>query len=287
MPLEANGPNAEQIKYWNETAGPKWVALQGFIDQQIRPLGRLTMERAGVAPGERVLDVGCGCGDTTVELARRVGPQGTVLGLDISTAMLERAREAARGAAVSNARFENADAQTVALPRAAFDVLYSRFGVMFFTDPPRAFANLRAALSPGARLAFVCWRALPENPWMMIPLMAAVQHLQLGPPPAPDAPGPFAFADAERVRGILAAAGFAGIAFEQVDETLTVGGKTSLEETVDFLLQMGPTGAALRQEGPEKRDQVAAAVRDAVRPYHGPEGLRMASSAWIVTARNR
>ena len=220
--IASAGPNAQQIQYWNDT-GPRWVAQQNVIDDQIRQLGRLAMDRSTVQPGERVLDVGCGCGDTTVELAGRVAPGGTVTGIDISAPMLERARERARtqGAA---ARFELADAQTHAFAPAIVDVIFSRFGVMFFTDPTAAFANLRRALTPGGRLAFVCWQALPDNPWMFVPLGAALQYLPTPPLPGPDAPGPFSFADPGRVRTILAGAGFRDVAFEDVREVLTLVG---------------------------------------------------------------
>src|SRR5947199_350388 len=201
--LEPAGPNAEQIKYWNETAGPKWIAFQRLLDAQLEPLGRRTMDAAGSVGGERVLDVGCGCGDTTLELGRRVGPEGRVLGVDVSGGMVARAAEAAREARLRNVGFENADAQTHRFARGEFDVLYSRFGVMFFADAAAAFTNLRSALGPGGRLAFICWQALRENPWLAVPLAAAARHLTLPPPPAPDAPGPFSLGDPERVRGIL------------------------------------------------------------------------------------
>src|SRR5881628_2723223 len=161
------------------------------------------MERARIGAGERVIDIGCGCGDTTIALARRVGPAGLVLGIDVSAPMLARAADAAREAGVAHVRFEHADAQTHRFPAQAFDVLYSRFGVMFFSDPAAAFGNLRTALRPGGRLGFVCWQAVPENPWIAVPLEAAAQHMALPPPPAPGAPGPFSFADPERVRRIL------------------------------------------------------------------------------------
>lgn len=283
--LEPTGPNAEQIQYWNELAGPKWVALQELIDDQIRPLGVRAMDRAAISRGERVLDVGCGCGDTALEIARRVGPTGAVLGVDISTMMLERARQAAHDAGIAHAQFQNADAQTHAIPPESFDVLYSRFGVMFFIDSDAAFANLRSALRLGGRLAFVCWQGVQHNPWMLVPLMAALQHIPPPPLPAPDAPGPFAFADAERVRGILSRAGFVDIAFEELQETLTVGGGRDLDQTVEFLLQMGPAARALRDVGTELRTVVAGAVREALVPYDTPNGVRMASASWIVTAR--
>ncbi len=283
--LAASGPNAEQFQYWNEAGGEKWVALHRLIDAQIAPLGRATMDRAGIAAGERVLDVACGCGETTLEIAQRVGPAGTVLGVDISAVMLDRARQIARESGVQQVRFEQADAQTHALPAQAFDVLFSRFGVMFFADPDAAFRNLRSALRPGGRLAFVCWQSLPENPWMFVPIMALAQHIQLPPPPAPDAPGPFSFADAQRVRGILSRAGFADVALEELRTTLNVGGGGDLDQAVDFLLQTGPAARVLREAGAQVSSQVTGAIREALVPYVTPNGVQMGGAAWIVTAR--
>lgn len=282
--LDYAGPNAQQIEYWNDQAGPKWVALQTLIDEQIGPLGRRAMDRAAIVPGERILDVGCGCGHTTLELARRTRATGAVTGIDISSVMLERARVLARDVALGAVDFVEADAQTHAFS-SDYDLLFSRFGVMFFTDPDAAFTNLRTALGPGGRLVFVCWRALPENPWMFVPLGAAMQHI---PPPSmldPNAPGPFSFADPERVRGILSRAGFSAVTVEPLDETLTVGGGADLDRTVDFLLQMGPTAAALREAGVATSSLVANAVREALRPFETAAGIRMGSASWIVTAR--
>jgi SAM-dependent methyltransferase len=283
--LNVAGPNAEQIKYWNETAGPKWVALQKLIDDQIRPLGRRAMDHAALLPGERVLDVGCGCGETTIELARRLAPGGSALGIDLSAVMLERARQSARQHGVA-AQFEQADAQTHAFIPASVDVLFSRFGVMFFADPTAAFANLRRALRPGGRLAFVCWQSVTENPWMLVPLGAALQFLPPPTLPGPEAPGPFAFADPDRVRRILTGAGFREPELEPVNETLRIGGDGGLDTTVDFLLQMGPTAVALRESAdPTLLPRVSAAVRTALEPYVTADGVRMSSASWIVTAR--
>lgn len=290
MSLTPSGPNAEQISYWNEQSGPKWVALEEMLDAQLEPLGRLAMERAGVAARERVLDVGCGCGQTCLQLAARVGPAGSVLGVDISSPMLERARERTRQAGLDHVRFENADAQTADLGEQGFDLAFSRLGVMFFAEPRAAFANLRRALAPGGRLAFVCWQALEHNPWMRVPVTAAARHLPLPPRPEPGAPGPFAFADAERVRGILEDAGFEEFAFEPHERELLVGGGGSLEHAVDFLLQMGPTAAALRAAGAlaeSRRAAVFDAVREAIAPYAVEGGVRMPSTSWIVTALAR
>jgi SAM-dependent methyltransferase len=286
--LPAAGPNAEQIQYWNEQVGPKWVQMQSFLDAQIGPLGEIAIQRANFAAGDRVLDIGCGCGNTSLSMARHVGPQGSVMGIDISTPMLERAEQAAREAGIGNARFENADAQTHRFAPASFDVAFSRFGVMFFADPTAAFANLRSALTARGRLAFVCWRTLPENPWMFVPMGAALQHMTPPPLPPPDAPGPFAFADSDRVRGILERAGFAQVGFEKIDETLSIAGDGGVDLAAEFLVQMGPTGRMLREANDAALiARVTGAVREALRPYATASGVRMPSAAWVVTAVNR
>ena len=283
--LPSTGPNAEQITYWNETAAPKWIANEQMLDAQIRPLGRAAMDRAAIASGDRVIDVGCGCGETSIELASRVGASGSVIGIDIATPMLERARERVREAGIANVRFENADAETHALPAEAFDVVFSRFGVMFFSDPTRAFANLLQSLRPGGRLAFVCWQALDKNPWMGIPTAAASAVIPFPPKPPGDAPpGPFGLADPQRIRRTVEGAGFRDLAIEPIDTVLDVG-DGDLDGTIDFLVQMGPTGTALRNAGPDAQPRVVAAVKEAVARYHTERGLRMGGAVWIVSAR--
>jgi hypothetical protein len=157
---------------------------------------------------------------------------------------------------------------------------------MFFADPAVAFANLRTALRPGGRLAFVCWQGIEDNPWMLVPMVAALQHLP--PPPIldPGAPGPFAFADPARVEGILTTAGFGDVTLDALHETLTVGGTGNLDAAVAFVLQLGPTSRALQDADPALRAVVATAVHDALAPYHTDGGVRMTSGAWLVTARN-
>jgi SAM-dependent methyltransferase len=281
----AAGPNARQIDYWNQTAGPTWVRHEARLDLQLEPFGAAAMDAAALEGGETVLDVGCGCGTTTLELARRVGPSGRVLGIDISAVMLERAAARARAAARPNARFERADAQTHPFAPASLDVVYSRFGVMFFADPGAAFANLRRALRPGGRLAFVCWQRPSENPWFLLPAMAAMRHLTIEVPTDPRAPGPFAFGEADWVREALAAGGFAEPAIEPLQRDLTVGGEGDLAAAVDFMLEMGPVGAAFREASDDTRRAVTTAVRAALAPYATAAGVRMASAAWVVTAR--
>jgi SAM-dependent methyltransferase len=279
--------NVEMIRYWNESAGPTWVANQERLDAQIAPLGARMLARAGLAAGERVLDVGCGCGETTLEAARAVGDAGRVAAVDISEVMLARARERAEAAGLAHRiDWRRADAQTARFEDARWDAVVSRFGVMFFEDPVAAFANLARALRPDGRLAFVCWQAREKNPWMMAPAMAAAKHIPFGPPPAPDAPGPFAFGDADRVRGILARAGFVDVETEAVDGPLRLAGET-LEETVALFLQIGPVGAALREANPteDQRARVVDAVRGAIEGFRTPRGFEAPAGAWIFRGR--
>jgi SAM-dependent methyltransferase len=209
-----------------------------------------------------------------------------VLGLDLSTPMLARARERAAAAGLANTVLELGDAQVYAFEPGAWDVVFSRFGVMFFADPAAAFANLRAALRPDGRLAFVCWRALDENPWVRIPMLALAQQLPAPVPLDPHAPGPFAFADAARVRGILAAAGWSAIEIERADLELTIPGAT-VREATDFLLKVGPTGRAVREAGIRELAPLAKQLEAALAPHATRAGVRMQGSVWVVTARSR
>lgn len=284
--LGTDGPNAQQIEYWNEASGRRWVEMGEVLDAQIAPLGEAAMDRAQLASGQRVLDIGCGCGQTTLTLANRVGDRGSVLGVDISAPMLERAAERAREENVANARFDRADAQTFDFGDGEFDLLFSRFGVMFFASPVEAFTNLLSALRPGGRLTFVCWQRLDLNPWMHLPIMAAAKHLpSSGPPPEPDAPGPFAFADKQRVAGILRESGFVEIEHASLERDLLIGGGASLDETIKFLTQLGPTGAALRDATPELKKTVLDEIRGAIESFHNDGGVRMPSATWVVSAQ--
>jgi SAM-dependent methyltransferase len=275
---EADGPNAEQIAYWNAGAGPIWVALQETIDSQLRGLGLAAIEALQPRAGERLIDIGCGCGDTTLELARRVGPQGSVLGVDISQPMLEIARGRAGAAGLTHATFAQADAQTQVFEPA--DGAFSRFGIMFFADPPAAFANIKRALRPGGRLAFVCWRSVAENPWITAPAAAAAHLLPAPPPPTPGGPGPFAFADPNHVRAVLSAGGFGEISIEPLDQPI---GWADVDTAVRAALNLGPLGAALR-DNLALVEPVRAAVREALAAQADETGVRMASGSWIVVA---
>ncbi len=274
--------NAAQIDYWNAAAGPIWVQHQEQLDRQLAPLGREAMRVLAPAVGERILDIGCGCGQSTLEIAALVGPSGAVVGADISAPMLEVAKNRPPPHGAARLDFRRIDAQTGDLGRAAFDAAFSRFGVMFFSDPAAAFRNIRAALRLGGRLGFVCWRPFRDNPWMREPMEAAQPFLPPQSPMDPLAPGPFAFADAGRVRSILEASGFGSIAIEPFD--MRIGGST-VEETLNLSFRVGPLGAALR-ERPELAEVVSGAVREVLKTHETPEGVLMPAAVWIVQARN-
>lgn len=284
-------PNREQVVYWNEQGGPKWVAMQRNLDAQLEPLGTLVMDRLAPASGERVLDVGCGAGATSLALAARVAP-GEVTGVDVSQPLLARAKERAASIETGDVEvrpkvsFCEADAQTFAPQSPGYDVVFSRFGVMFFADPLAAFKNLLACLRPGGRMGFVCWRQMSENPWATLPLAAALPFLPTPPePPVAGAPGPFAFADGARTRLILEAAGFAAIGVESVDRELLVGGAGDIESAVHLAVQIGPLGRALASLDDDTRMKVRAAVSDVFAPHLGPNGVTLTAGVWLVTAR--
>jgi SAM-dependent methyltransferase len=278
--------NAEQKAYWNEHAGPVWVSYQERLDRQIGTHGERAHARLAPRPGERVLDIGCGCGDSSLVLAARVAPGGSVLGVDLSEPMLARARERAAEAKLANVSFRAADAQTATFEPGAFDAAFSRFGVMFFADPAAAFANVRSALRPGGRLAFACWRPVKDNPWVLVPMAAAAKLVPMPPPPAPDAPGPFSFGDDARVRRILDAAGFADVAIEPVDVPMTLGGG-GLDDAADMLLTVGPLARALLEANADEalRERVRGALVAALAPHARDGRVQLGSAIWLVEAR--
>jgi SAM-dependent methyltransferase len=277
----AAAANAAQAEYWNTEVGMTWADHQAQLDRQLDPLGEAAIRLLAPKPGERVLDIGCGCGHTALELAARVGPAGSVLGVDISRILLDVARRRAATATGGHLEFQEADVQSVDLGRDRFDAAFSRFGVMFFSDPPAAFANIRGALSAHGRLAFVCWRPLAENPWMLEPLEAARPLLPPATAADPLAPGPFAFADPARVRAVLEAAGFRSVAIEAFD--CEIGG-ADLAATLDLTLRIGPLGSALRTN-PALRTTVSDPVANTLARYLTPRGVLMSAGVWLVQAR--
>lgn len=283
---DAEVPNRAQREHWDRLAGPVWVRFQAQLDRQIAPYGERVLEALAPAPGERILDVGCGCGDSSLALARAVGPEGEVVGVDPSAPMLARAEARAREAGLGNLRFLQRDAQTADLGEGRFDAVASRFGVMFFEDPHAAFANLRRALRPGGRVAFVCWQAAERNAWIAEPMAAVAPFLELPPPPEPGAPGMFSLAAPERVRGILEGAGLADVTLREASLATRPGGG-DVEEAVATFLEVGPVARLLQEQeaGPDVRARVEAAVRARFAAADAGDGPRFASAAWIVTAR--
>ncbi|MBW2314474.1 MAG: class I SAM-dependent methyltransferase [Deltaproteobacteria bacterium] len=290
--MTTDDSNAQQAAHWNDQAGPRWVRLQRQLDAQLAPLGEFALDAVGLAAGDRVLDVGCGCGASSRAAAARVAPGGRTVGIDLSGPMLERARELAEAEGSEQLEFVQADAQTHAFERLeprGFDAILSRFGVMFFASPEAAFENLRSALVPGGRLAFVCWQRLADNTWMSAPLAAVARHLDdLPPPPAPGAPGPFAFADPGRVRGILAAAGFEQARVEALEGAMLLGGAQTAREAADFVVEMGPAGTVLRESGADAalRERVAVDAAKALEPFVREGGVAVPYAAWLVSARS-
>lgn len=284
---EAAQPNADMIAFWNEDAGPRWVRFQEILDELMEGIGRRVLEASGASSGESVMDVGCGCGTSTLELARRVGTEGRVVGVDVSEVMLARARARARAEVdqLGNVAFLRADVQEHPFPQAVHDLVFSRFGVMFFDDAVRAFTNLRKALVPEGRLVFCSWRSREENPWMFTALEAVRGLVELPEPPPPGAPGPFALADARRLERLLEEAGFARVVARDVDETVVHGGAAGLDGAVSFAVEFGPLSRVLADASEEVRRQARDAVRAAYEPRLIDGGVRFPAAARIVTAR--
>jgi SAM-dependent methyltransferase len=274
--------NADQLAFWNGPGGHTWVARQEHTDITLAPVTEALLAFATPHTSERVLDIGCGCGATTLEFARAVGPAGRVAALDISRPMLAEGRARAKTAGITNVAWQQVDPATAAL--GPYDLLTSAFGVMFFGDPVGAFANMRGAASPGARMAFVCWRALAENPWMEVPMNAVSRHLPPRPKPVPNAPGMFAFADPERVSDVLIAAGWAAPRLEKLDLDLDIAAGRGLEEAVDQSTKIGAVNSWLRNEPADVVSAATASVREALAAHLNGARVRLPGAMWLVSS---
>jgi ubiquinone/menaquinone biosynthesis C-methylase UbiE len=272
--------NEEQIALWNDTAGRAWVELQATLDRVLEPFEHLLVEGVAARKAQRVLDIGCGTGSTTLAIARQLGPKGTAVGIDISEPMIALAKRRAEREGAP-ARFLCADAQTHAFEPASFDMIVSRFGVMFFDDSVRAFANLRRAAAPKAELHVIAWRSPAENPFMTAAERAAAPFLPELPARRPDEPGQFAFADRSRVHSILEKSGWAEIDIEPLDVVC----RLPASELDAYFTKLGPLGRVLPQLDERTRVRVLEAVRAAFEPYvHGAEA-RFTAACWRVGAR--
>ena len=273
---------------WDGPNGDRWVANQARLDRMLASFGDALIAAAEPREGERALDVGCGAGASAFDLADRVGHDGRVVGLDISRALLARAEVLARNR-TPGVECRLADAATAAFAR-DFDLVVSRFGVMFFDQPIAAFRNIRSAMKPGGRLAFVCWRGAAENDWTRLPMGAIRDIVPPPPPPGPDAPGPFAFGDRRRVQGILDQAGFIDIDIRPFDHPIVFGvGETpdaAIDDAVDNAVSVGPLERALKGCDAATATRALAAVRAAYACKVAPEGVVIEGAAWIVTARS-
>ena len=280
--------NATQIEFWNGETGRNWVTHDALMETMLQPLGESVIETLAPQLGEHVLDIGCGCGHTSLSLAQRVGAEGSVTGIDISAPMLAVASylAAERNAERTSIQFVEADAQTYALEPKRYDVAFSRFGVMFFEDPVAAFANIRSALRASGRLAFCCWQPRAVNPFMTVPAMAALELLPAPPEMPPRTPGPFAFEEADYITEILTNAGFGSVAVTPLQQPLTFGRGLSLVDIVERLVQIGPIAQMVREASEDLQQPVRDKVIDAVKPFYSEDtGMTLDGQFWQVTAR--
>jgi SAM-dependent methyltransferase len=278
---EPSLPNRAEAARWNDLSGPIWVELQDVLDRMYAPLERRLVEEAFPAEGGRVLDIGCGAGATTLAMARRLGPKGLCLGVDISRPLVGAAEARARAEGLASVAFVQADAQTFSFDPGSFDGVMSRFGVMFFDDNEAAFANIRRAARRRAKLVFVAWRSPAENPFMTVAARAAAPFLPALSPANPDAPGQFAFADGTKVRRILEASGWSDIDVSPIDVPLTV----AKNDLFAHVTKLGPVGAALRDADEPTRTRTTEAVRAAYEPYVESGAARFTAACWLASAR--
>jgi SAM-dependent methyltransferase len=275
--------NTEQAEAWNAEEGLHWAAHAERYDAMSAAFNQPLLDAARIGETDSVLDIGCGNGQTT-RLAARRASRGTAVGLDLSGPMLARAHDVAVAEGLTNVVFEQGDAQVRSFAPALFDVAISRFGVMFFADPVAAFRNIRRALRPGGRLAFVCWQDLSRNEWLLVPVGAALEHVPMPDLGPPGAPGPFSMAEQNHLRDILGSAGFERVVVVAVDRQVRLG--DDADDAMDFL-----RGTSMARILLDKADEVAAttavhAVTEALRAHEAPGGLYLNGAAWLVTASN-
>ncbi|HEY1961539.1 MAG TPA: methyltransferase domain-containing protein [Rhizomicrobium sp.] len=274
--------NAQQIEYWNGPAGERWAKAQDQIDHHLGLITEVLMAFNAPKPGEHVLDIGCGGGTTALLLRERIGPEGAVTGIDISAPNLAVARARCH-AGMADVSFVEADAATYDF-QPVFDLAFSRFGVMFFDEPAAAFANIRKALVRDGRLSFVCWRTFKENEWAFAPYQAALELLPPQEPMQPHAPGPFAFADDERLKSILTRAGFRDIEIKPHDTTVNLG--ATAVDAVTEALTIGPLARAASELDERARDQIRERIEPIFREYETAYGITPPAAVWLVSARN-
>lgn len=275
-------PRPTQREYWNGKVGEEWANHADAMDRMLAPLTHAAFDALALKVGERVLDIGCGAGATTLTAAEEVGPAGVATGVDISQPLLALARERAK--AKANVHFIDGDAGVAQIAAAPFDAIFSRFGVMFFGDNEAAFARLRENLTPGGSMTFVCWRAFDENIWASAPL-AALAPLLSEPvaPPDPNAPGPFALADRSKIERILTASGWRSVSIAPWDGALAVGGGGDAQSAAKFLLKIGPCARAVADQEVD-RDAAIGVLSEFLAKHQSGAGVMLPAACWIVTA---
>ena len=281
---ESSIANTAQHEYWNNVAGPRWVGLGGFVERRVRVVNDLLLAQSAVVPGESVLEIGCGTGAATVPFAEAVGERGRVVGVDLSEPMLAGARQRIVASGLGNIPLMQADAQVYRFEANRFDLIASRFGVMFFADPVAAFRNLLPAARPGGRLCFACWGPLEENGHWLIPYGVALRQLGPPAPTPPRMPGPLAFSDRDYVRTVLETAGFADIEINR--ETPDIISSTP-EEEAEHACIMGPSARLIDEKKPDDavRATIKREIKEAFAAYAGDKEMRLPSTVFLVTAR--
>jgi SAM-dependent methyltransferase len=277
---DADAVNADMQSFWNGVGGHTWVARQAHTDITLQQVADALLAYAAPKKGESVLDVGCGCGASTLDFARAVGPTGSVVALDVSGPMLEEARTRSASAGIAHVDWQQADAAST--PLGPYDLLTSMFGLMFFGDPIAAFTHMRQAAREGARMAFVAWRSLDENPWMGVPMDAVRPHLPPRPAGRPNAPGMFALADPDYVTEVLTSAGWSPPGFEALDCALDIAAGRGLEAAVVQSTQIGAVNSWLRSQPDEVVAASTDSIREALTPYVEGESVRLPGAMWLV-----
>lgn len=279
--------NQRQIDDWNGPVGSRWLAYNDWLDERTAAYGDAAFAAAAPQAGEAVLDVGCGAGATSLALARAVGAGGSVIGVDVSEPLLGRARERAQACGLP-VEFRLADASAPLFAPRRFDLLFSRFGVMFFDDPVAAFAELRKTLRPGGRIAFACWQEPAKNDWYLLPLKA-VAGIVAPEPVDTNAPGPFAFSDPRRVERILGEAGFAQVELQAFEAPFYHGrGETReamAEDALQQVFRVGPIQRLLAAQDEQLRERATVAIRAALAELAGGQGIAVNGATWTVRAR--
>lgn len=277
----------QYIDFWNTILVPKFNRWRHILAGGLHLHSAKVFAALPLHSGDSVLDVGCGWGDTTIELARRVGPTGSVVGLDCCDAFLDAGRADAKNAGVTNLTFLEADVQAYPF-KPVHDLCFSRFGTQFFENPMAGLRNMRSALRPGGLMTMIVWRAREDNPWLTLSKEVLLRYL---PPVKEDAatcgPGPFSMTDTEVVTRQLRTAGYVDARFRRIDVEVLVG--RDLDDAVAFQLAIGPAGEVYREGGKEAErlhDKLVAALKDELGKFVRPEGVMMKSSSWMVTARN-